>query len=87
MPVFIGLQKNYPMSKIVDFEQWLRENEANQKKETKLFLTEAEVRSFPKFKNASDEQVQNIITTLHNLALVSYQVFCKEEKGEVSKAA
>lgn len=75
------------MSKIVDLQEWLQENEANKKQETKLFLTEAEVRSFPKFKNASDEEVQNIITTLHNLALISYQVFCKEEKAQSSKAA
>jgi hypothetical protein len=75
------------MTKIVDLQEWLRENEANKKKETKLFLTEAEVRSFPKFKNASEEQVQNIIATLHNLALISYQVFCKEENAEFSKAA
>jgi len=75
------------MSKIVDLQEWLLENESNKKKETKLFLTEAEVRSIPKFKNASEEEVQNIITTLHNLALISYQVFCKEEKEELQKVA
>lgn len=75
------------MSKVVDLPQWLKENEANPKKEAKLFLTEAEVRSIPKFRTAPDEQVQNIIATLHNLALVSYQVFCAEEKGELQNAA
>lgn len=75
------------MSKIVDFQEWLNQNEANKKKESKLFLTEAEVRSFPKFKNASDEQVQNIINTLHDLALISYQIFCKEENRDLQKAA
>lgn len=75
------------MSKIIDFQEWLDQNEANKKKESKLFLTEAEVRSIPKFKNASDEQVQNIINTLHELALISYQVFCKEDNGQLPKAA
>jgi hypothetical protein len=87
MQTFIRLLKIHPMSKIVDFQEWLNQNEANKKKESKLFLTEAEVRSFPKFKNANDEQVQNIINTLHDLALISYHVFCKEENGELQKAA
>ncbi len=75
------------MSKIVEFQEWLTQNDANQKRQSTLFLTEAEVRSSPKFKNASEKQVQNIINILHNLALISYEVFCKEENENLQKAA
>ena len=75
------------MSKTVDLQQWLQQNEAQEKHEAKLFLTEKEVRSFPKFRHASDEEVQNIISTLHHLALISYQLFCKEEQQNLTKAA
>ena len=75
------------MSKIVDLNDWRQKNEAVEMQESKLFLTEKQVRSFPKYKNASDEEVQNVILTLHNLALISYQAFCKEEQENLSKAA
>lgn len=48
------------------------------------FLTPAEVRSFPKFANASDEEVWNIINTLHKLSLVTYNAFVKEEAKKSS---
>ena len=75
------------MSKTVDLQQWLQQNEAQETQEAKLFLTEKEVRSFPKFQNAPDEEVQNIISTLHHLSLISYQLFCKEEQQNLTKAA
>lgn len=76
------------MSKIVDLQDWLQQNEKVEKQESKLFLTEKELRSYPKYKNASDEEVQNAILTFHKLALICYQAFCKEEKAqEMSKAA
>lgn len=76
------------MSKIVDLQDWLRQNEKVEKQESKLFLTEKELRAFPKYKNASDEEVQNAILTFHKLALICYQVFCKEEnEKETLKAA
>jgi len=76
------------MSKLVDLQEWLQQNERVEKQESKLFLTEKELRSYPKYKNASDEDVQNAILTFHKLALVCYQAFCSEEKGqEMSKAA
>jgi hypothetical protein len=59
-----------------------------EKQESKLFLTEKELRSYPKYKNASDEEVQNAILTFHKLALVCHHAFCSEEKAqEMSKAA
>lgn len=38
--------------------------------EQKLFLTPNELRSFPKYANASDEEVWDAINTFHRLALV-----------------
>ena len=70
---------------IKDLNEWRRLNEKVEREEQKLFLTGAEVRSFPKYKNATDEEVQNIINTLHNLALICYQAFCKEEKANEAK--
>lgn len=75
------------MSKIVDLQEWQNQNEKVEKQESKLFLTEKQVRSFPKYKYASDEEVKNVINTLHNLALISYHAFCKEERTTLSKAA
>jgi ATP-dependent exoDNAse (exonuclease V) beta subunit len=76
------------MSKMVDLQEWLQQNEKVEKQESKLFLTEKELRAFPKYKNASDEEVQNAILTFHKLALICYHAFCKEENSiDLPKAA
>lgn len=76
------------MSKIVELQDWLQQNEKVEKQESKLFLTEKELRLFLKYKNATDEEVQNAILTFHKLALICYQAFCNQEREqEVSKAA
>lgn len=76
------------MSKLVDLQDWLQQNEKVEKQEAKLFLTEKELRSYPKYKDASDEEVQKAILTFHKLALICYKAFCNEEgKGELPKAA
>lgn len=76
------------MSKLVDLQDWCHLNEKVEKQESKLFLTEKELRNYPKYKNATDEEVQNAILTFHKLALICYQAFCKEEKAqERSEAA
>lgn len=54
-------------------------NELVDKTEQKLFLTPAELRRYPKYKDASDEEVWNAINTFHTLALVCYDAFVKEE--------
>ncbi|GAA4733322.1 hypothetical protein [Flavisolibacter ginsenosidimutans] len=73
------------MSKLVELQDWLQQNEKVEKQEVKLFLTEKELRSYPKYKYASDEEVQNAILTFHKLALACYQAFCKEEKASEAK--
>lgn len=76
------------MSKIVDLQDWLQQNEKIDKQESKLFLTEKELRNFPKYKNATDEEIKSAILIFHNLALICYQAFCKEEKdNELRKVA
>lgn len=70
------------MAKPKNVEQWLRQNEPVEAQEVKLFLTEKELRSFPKYKNASDEEIQNAIHTFHKLSLICYQAFCREEKSQ-----
>lgn len=75
------------MSKLVDLQDWLQQNEKVEKQESKLFLTEEELRAFPKYKNASNEEVQNAILTLHKLAMICYQAFCKEEQAEEKRKA
>ena len=51
----------------MNLQQWLADNT---EKEKKLFLTEKQVRSVPGFENISDEEVINIINTLHQFSLV-----------------
>lgn len=76
------------MSKLVDFQDWLQQNEKVEKQEAKLFLTEKELRAYPKYKDALDEEVQNAIQTFHKLALICYKAFCNEEQnGKLSNAA
>lgn len=76
------------MSKLVDLQDWCQLNEKVEKQESKLFLTDKELRAYSKYKNATDEEVKNAILTFHKLALICYQAFCKEEKAqEGSKAA
>lgn len=76
------------MSKFIDLQDWLQQNEKVEKQESKLFLTEKELRSFPKYKHASDEEIQSAILTFHKLALICYHAFCQEEKDqELPKAA
>lgn len=66
------------MSTIITFNDWLKKQPGNQENDQRLFLTEEEVKSFPQFKDATAEEIQNIIITLHGLALITYEVFCKE---------
>ena len=76
------------MSKLIDLQDWLHQNEKVEKQESKLFLTEKELRAFPKYKHASEDEVQNAILSFHKLALLCYHAFCREEKEQdLPKAA
>lgn len=59
-------------------------NDLSEDEEQKLFLTPKEMRSFPKYANASQEEVWNAINTFHRLALVCYEAFVKEENKQTS---
>ena len=63
------------MANIINLQQWLADNT---EKEKKLFLTEKQVRSFPGFENISDEEVINIINTLHQFSLITYELVTTE---------
>lgn len=77
------------MSTLIDFQEWLHQDPNHHEKDERFFLTEKEVKLFPQFKDATPEEVENIINTLHDLALVTYELFCKESHQDevVSKAA
>jgi predicted ATP-grasp superfamily ATP-dependent carboligase len=68
------------MASIVSIKEWLDQDFENSEADERLFLTEEEVRSFPQFANASEEEVENIIDTLHDLALITYELFCKRQR-------
>ncbi len=62
------------MSNIVNIEEWFQERKHDQKSNEQLSLTEEQVRSLPDFKDSSDDEIKNIIITLHNLALLTYKM-------------
>ena len=62
------------MSNIVNIEEWLQERKHDQKSNEQLFLAEEQIRSLPDFKDSSDDEIKNIINTLHNLALLTYKM-------------
>ena len=64
------------MAKIINLEEWLAENKSG--KDQQLFLSEKQVRSFKQFENSSDEKVINIINTLHQLSLITYEIITAE---------
>ena len=64
------------MANIIPLQEWREDN--NTEKEKRLFLTEMQVRSFPGFENISDEEVINIINTLHQFSLITYELITTE---------
>ena len=46
--------------------------------EKALFLTEKQVRAYAQFRDAPEEEIINIINTLHQLALITYEVVSAE---------
>ena len=64
------------MANIINLDNWLAENKLGKGKH--LFLTEKQVRSFSGFENATDDEVQQIINSLHILSLITYELVTKE---------
>lgn len=64
------------MAKIINLEEWLAENKSG--KDQQLFLSDKQVRSFKEFEDTSDEDVINIINTLHQLSLITYEIITAE---------
>ena len=64
------------MANIINLDNWLAENKLG--KDKQLFLTEKQVRSFSGFENVTDDEVQRIISSLHILSLITYELVTKE---------
>ena len=62
------------MANIINFQEWLADNN----NEKRLFLSEKQIRSFPGFENTPDEEVINIINTLHQFSLITYELITTE---------
>lgn len=56
------------MRTVVKLNDWQQENQTDNQSADKLFLTEKQIRTYPQFKDATDEEVVNIIITLHQFA-------------------
>ena len=64
------------MADIINLDNWLAENKLGKGKQ--LFLTENQVRSFSGFENATDDEVQHIINSLHILSIITYELVTRE---------
>ncbi len=72
------------MANIINLDTWLAENKLGKGKQ--LFLTEKQVRSFSCFENATDDEVQQIINSLHILSLITYELVTKELNQQMVEA-
>lgn len=54
-----------------------------------LFMSEEQIRKYPRFKDATPEEIINIINSLHQLSLITYAVITEEisKQAEISQAA
>ena len=64
------------MATIINLQEHLEQKES--KTNQLLSLTEQLVRAYPEFSNATDEEVLHIINTLHQLSLITYEVFAND---------
>ncbi len=57
--------------------------------EKALFLTEKQVRAYPQFRDAPEEEIINIINSLHQLALIAYDLVSAElnQQAGIDQAA
>ena len=72
------------MANIINLDNWLAENKLGKGKQ--LFLTENQVRSFSGFEDATDDEVQQIINSLHILSLITYELVTKELNQQMVEA-
>lgn len=71
------------MSSIVNLQDWKEEHQSGSEAEKKLFLTESQVRAYPQFKDVSSEEIIKIINSLHQLALITYELISKELNEQI----
>lgn len=75
------------MSQVTTLNDWLNIQPTNKETDQRLYLTEDEIRSFKQFEDATTEEIQNIITTLHCLALTTYDLYCNGVKNNKMSSA
>lgn len=63
------------MTNLINLQEWREEMAQNPDYERQLYLTEEEVRSCEGLRDASQEEIVNIIETLHDFALITYEAF------------
>lgn len=64
------------MANIINLDNWLAENKLDKGKQ--LFLTEKQIRTFSGFENVTDDEVQQIINSLHIFSLITYELVTQE---------
>lgn len=72
-----------------NLHDWYEEQKLSKAGNKQLFLTEDQVRKFQQFKDKPAEEIQNIISTLHVLSIITYDLFATEvsENERVANAA
>jgi hypothetical protein len=70
------------MAIIIPIQNKSTQQEQPQTSNQLITLTEKQVRAYPAFANATDEEVLHIIDTLHQLALITYNVITSEMQQE-----
>ncbi|QHS60815.1 hypothetical protein [Chitinophaga agri] len=75
------------MSKVITLNDWLNIQSTNKETDQRLFLIEDEIRSFKQFEDATAEELQNIIATLHSFALITYDLYCNGVKNDKLSSA
>jgi hypothetical protein len=74
------------MTTVIKLNEWLDENKIDSRTTDRLFLTHEQIRAYPQFKDATDEEVVNIINTLHQFALITYEIISREINANADKA-
>ena len=72
------------MAIIIPIQSKSAEQEEPQTSNQLITLTDKQVRACPQFANSTDEEVLHIIDTLHQLALITYNVITSEMQQEVN---
>jgi hypothetical protein len=71
------------MSKLVSFDDYKKKESKATEPNNLLFLTEAKIRAIPAHRNKSEEEILNIRNSLHQFALIMYDLVNVELNKEL----